>query len=73
MKKRIYKVNVDIPGGKVILFLRYFKIGKQKIEANGQSSVSYMAGIGNREIAFTLTRRRNAKEDSKRSHIRASA
>ena len=72
--KKIYKLNMDIPGGNMILFLRYFKIGKQRVDNNDHSYTSYMAGIGNREITFTLTRRKNVKkENTKQQNITASA
>ena len=72
--KRIYKLNVDIPDGKMILFLRYFKIGKQKVNNNDHSYTSYMVGIGNREVTFTLTRRKNVKKkNTKQQNITASA
>ena len=74
MKKKMYKLNMDIPGGSMILFLRYFKIGKQRVENNDHSYTSYMAGIGNREITFTLTRRKNGKKtNSEQQNITASA
>ena len=74
MKKKVYKINVRIPGGNMILFLRYFKIGKQRVENNDHSYTSYMAGIGNREITFTLTRRKNGKKtNSEQQNITASA
>tara|TARA_Y100000310_G_scaffold252872_1_gene259614 strand:- start:1430 stop:1684 length:255 start_codon:yes stop_codon:yes gene_type:complete len=60
--KKMYKVDMDIPGGKMVLFLRYFKIGKQRIDNNDHSYTSYMAGIGNRELTLTLTRRNNVKK-----------
>ena len=70
----MYKLNMDIPGGSMILFLRYFKIGKQRVENNDHSYTSYMAGIGNREITFTLTRRKNGKKtNSEQQDITASA
>ena len=62
MKKKMYKLNMDIPGGNMILFLRYFKIGKQRVDNNDHSYTSYMAGIGNREVTFTLTRRKNVRK-----------
>ena len=73
--KKVYKMNMDIPGGKMILFLRYFKIGKQRVDNNDHSYTSYMAGIGNREITLTLTRRNNnAKaKNTKQQNITASA
>ena len=73
--KKVYKMNMDIPGGKMILFLRYFKIGKQRVDNNDHSYTSYMAGIGNREITLTLTRRNNnAKaKNTKQQNIAASA
>ncbi len=74
--KKMYKLNVDIPGGKMMLFLRYFKIGKQKVENDEHSYTSYMAGIGNREVTFTLTRRKDGKKtqkDSEQQDITASA
>ena len=72
--KRIYTLNIDIPDGKMILFLRYFKIGKQKVNNDDHSYTSYMAGIGNREITFTLTRRKNVKtKNTKQQDITASA
>ena len=72
--KKMYKLNMDIPGGNMILFLRYFKIGKQRVDNNDHSYTSYMAGIGNREITFTLTRRKNVKkENTKQQNITASA
>ena len=74
MKKKMYKLNMDIPGGNMILFLRYFKIGKQRVDNNDHSYTSYMAGIGNREITFTLTRRKNVKkENTKQQNITVSA
>ena len=75
MKKKMYKLNVDIPGGRMTLFLKYFKIGKQKVENNDHAYTSYMAGIGNREITFTLTRRKDGKKEAntKRQDITASA
>ena len=74
MKKKVYKINVGIPGGNMILFLRYFKIGKQRVENNDHSYTSYMAGIGNREITLTLTRRKNGKKtNSEQQDITASA
>ena len=70
----MYKLNVDIPGGSMTLFLKYFKIGKQKVDNNDHSYTSYMAGIGNREITFTLTRRKDGKKtNSKQQDITASA
>ena len=72
--KKMYKLNVDIPGGKMMLFLRYFKIGKQRVDNDEHSYTSYMAGIGNREITFTLTRRKDGKKtNAKQSNITASA
>jgi hypothetical protein len=72
--KKMYKLSMDIPGGNMILFLRYFKIGKQRVDNNDHSYTSYMAGIGNREITFTLTRRKNVKkENTKQQNITASA
>ena len=73
--KKLYKLSVDIPDGKMILFLRYFKIGKQRVSNDDHSYTSYMAGIGNREITFTLTRRNNVttKTDTKQPNITASA
>ena len=72
--KKLYKLSVDIPDGKMILFLRYFKIGKQRVSNDDHSYTSYMAGIGNREITFTLTRRKNGKKtNAKQSNITASA
>ena len=72
--KKMYKLNMDIPGGNMILFLRYFKIGKQRVDNNDHSYTSYMAGIGNREITFTLTRRKDVKkENTKQQNITASA
>ena len=72
--KKLYKLNVDIPDGKMILFLRYFKIGKQKVNNNDHSYTSYMVGIGNREVTFTLTRRKNVKtKNTKQQNITASA
>ena len=73
--KKMYKLNVDIPGGKMMLFLRYFKIGKQRVSNDAHSYTSYMAGIGNREITFTLTRRNivTTKTDTKQPNITASA
>ena len=74
MKKKVYKINVGIPGGNMILFLRYFKIGKQRVDNNDHSYTSYMAGIGNREVTFTLTRRKNVKKThTKQQDITASA
>ena len=75
MKKKMYKLNMDIPGGNMILFLRYFKIGKQRVDNNDHSYTSYMAGIGNREVTFTLTRRKNVrkKTHTKQQDITASA
>ena len=74
MKKKMYKLNMDIPGGNMILFLRYFKIGKQRVDNNYHSYTSYMAGIGNREVTFTLTRRKNVKKThTKQQNITASA
>ena len=75
MKKKMYKLNMDIPGGNMILFLRYFKIGKQRVDNNDHSYTSYMAGIGNREVTFTLTRRKNVrkKTHTKQQNITASA
>ena len=72
--KKMYKLSMDIPGGNMILFLRYFKIGKQRVDNNDNSYTSYMAGIGNREITLTLTRRKNVKkENTKQQNITASA
>ena len=72
--KKMYKLNMDIPGGNMILFLRYLKIGKQRVDNNDHSYTSYMAGIGNREVTFTLTRRKNVKkENTKQQNITASA
>ena len=72
--KKMYKLNVDIPGGNMILFLRYFKIGKQRVDNNEHTYTSYMAGIGNREVTFTLTRRKDGKKtNSKQQDITASA
>ena len=72
--KKMYKLSMDIPGGNMILFLRYFKIGKQRVDNNDHSYTSYMAGIGNREITFTLTRRKNVKKkNTKQQNITASA
>ena len=73
--KKMYKLNVDIPGGNMLLFLRYFKIGKQRVDNNDHSYTSYMAGIGNREVTFTLTRRKNVrkKTHTKQQDITASA
>ena len=73
--KKMYKLNVDIPGGSMTLFLKYFKIGKQRVDNNDHSYTSYMAGIGNREITFTLTRRKDGKKetDSEQQNIAASA
>ena len=74
MKKKMYQLNMDIPGGNMILFLRYFKIGKQRVDNNDHSYTSYMAGIGNREVTFTLTRRKNVKKThTKQQDITASA
>lgn len=76
MKKKMYKLNVDIPGGSMTLFLKYFKIGKQRIDNNDHSYTSYMAGIGNREITFTLTRRKTdgkKEKDSEQQNTAASA
>ena len=75
MKKKMYKLNMDIPGGNMILFLRYFKHGKQRVDNNDHSYTSYMAGIGNREVTFTLTRRKNVrkKTHTKQQDITASA
>jgi hypothetical protein len=72
--KKMYKLNLDVPGGSMILFLRYFKIGKQKIDNNDHSYTSYMAGVGNREITFTFTRRKDGKKtNTKQQNITASA
>ena len=72
--KKMYKLSMDIPGGNMILFLRYFKIGKQRVDNNDHSYTSYMAGIGNREITFTLTSRKNVKKkNTKQQNITASA
>ena len=73
--KKMYKLNMDIPGGNMILFLRYFKIGKQKVINDDHTYTSYMAGIGNRELTFTLTRRNNVrtKTNTKQPNITASA
>jgi len=72
MKK--YAMTIDVEGGKVLLFLRYFKLGRVREEIPEYTRTAYMAGIGKYEFIFTSLRRNNErKTKSKHQNRTASA